>query len=758
MRGYGEQAIINLRSVLSVPRLPALKQSIPSPKDKVIHAEVLRGISFPDVKGKVELLIGADVPEAHRTLEYRINSLGGPNVVKSPLGWSLVGPTTCVQSDNLLEFSVNSVQIDNAVLHQQSQKMYDVDFVTKNERFGDDVSVDDSKESEAMEKYVPRIEGQYQIAPPWKSDSLKLPDNKFVAVRRLACLRKRFKADTQLYMNYQEKMNKYVKPGYAHKIPKEEIEHTPEPLTLDTQGQELRSVNHVTKVISNVINYPMARLLEHYSCFARLRNAVAWLRHCKCLLLAKVKNVRTLSVPTKRILTTVDLEGATTDIIKLVQRGNFPNELSLLEDNENFSTIYMSKELRRSPLRKLCPVKVKGVLRVGGRLRHSNLPLERKYPVLLPARDHVTELIIAHYHEREGHAGPLHTLCALQEFYWIIKGHATVRRVVGKCLKCKIKTPRPSRQIMAPLPKPRVSPGKPAFTCVGVDYAGPYMTKVGRRCSKRYLCLFVCMATRAVHLECAYSLDMDSFILAFQRFSCRRCVPTDVYSDNGTNFTAAERELRLSVNRWNQETLLSRLAQRGIRWHFNPPAASHRGGSWERIVRSVKRTLAAIAGGVTMTDETFTTFLIEVERILNGRPITKVAADSRDVEALTPNALLKGYLEASLPMGVFTKADGYRKSWRLVGLLSDQFWSRWLKEYLPLLQQRQKWLCPERNLSVNDLVLIIGEQSRRGQWPKGIIEETYPGPDGLVRSARVRTESSSIVRDIRKLCLLEGSD
>ena len=273
------------------------------------------------------------------------------------------------------------------------------------------------------------------------------------------------------------------------------------------------------------------------------------------------------------------------------------------------------------------------------------------------------------------------------------------------------------------------------------------------------LLVFICLHGHASgSLGMCIPLDIYSFILAFQRFSCRRCVPTDVYSDNGTNFTAAVRELRLSINRWNQETLLSRLAQQGIRWHFNPPVASHRGGFWERIVQSVKRTLAAIAGGVTMTDETFTTFLIEVERILNGRPITELAADSRDVEVLTPNALLKEYLEVSLPMGVFTKADGYRKFWRLVGLLSDQFWSCWLKEYLLLLQQRQKWLYPERNLSVNDLVLIIGEQSRRGQWLKGIIEETYPGPDGVVRSARVRTESSSIVRDIQKLCLLEGSD
>ena len=139
-------------------------------------------------------------------------------------------------------------------------------------------------------------------------------------------------------------------------------------------------------------------------------------------------------------------------------------------------------------------------------------------------------------------------------------------------------------------------------------------------------------------------------------------------------------------------------------------------------------------------------------------PSPKLLQTHETFEALTPNALLKGYLEVFLPMGVFTKTDGYRKSWRLVGLLSDQFWSRWLKEYFPLLQQRQKWLYPERSLSVNHLMLIIGEQSRRGQWPKEIIEETYSGPNGVVRSASVRTESSSIVRDIRKLCLSEGSD
>ena len=94
----------------------------------------------------------------------------------------------------------------------------------------------------------------------------------------------------------------------------------------------------------------------------------------------------------------------------------------------------------------------------------------------------------------------------------------------------------------------------------------------------------------------------------------------------------------------------------------------------------MKKILAAFSGGATMSDETFATFLIEVEKILNNRPTTEVDSDSSDSEAFTPSSLLNGKLKSSLPMGVFAKADGYRKLWRLVGLLWDRFWSRWPKE------------------------------------------------------------------------------
>ena len=154
-----------------------------------------------------------------------------------------------------------------------------------------------------------------------------------------------------------------------------------------------------------------------------------------------------------------------------------------------------------------------------------------------------------------------------------------------------------------------------------------------------------------------------------------------MWSDNGSNFVGASRELRESVREWNQSVFQLDMARRGVKWRFNPPAACHQGGAWKRLVRSVKRVVSAITkSSASMTDETFITFLTEVERILNGRPLTPVSSDPRDLEALTPNHLLCGVADSSMPLGKFLNADGYRREWRKASLLADQFWLRWLRE------------------------------------------------------------------------------
>ena len=97
---------------------------------------------------------------------------------------------------------------------------------------------------------------------------------------------------------------------------------------------------------------------------------------------------------------------------------------------------------------------------------------------------------------------------------------------------------------------------------------------------------------------------------------------------------------------------------------------------------------------------------------MNTRPLTPVSDSPDDFAALTPMSLLCGSLDSSMPPSVFFQADEYRCSWRAVQRLADLFWRRWMKEYLPLPQRRQKWLQPQRNLKVGDLVLVCDENSK----------------------------------------------
>ena len=162
-----------------------------------------------------------------------------------------------------------------------------------------------------------------------------------------------------------------------------------------------------------------------------------------------------------------------------------------------------------------------------------------------------------------------------------------------------------------------------------------------------------------------------------------------------------------------------------------------------------------MVGERLVDEETLRTFLVEVEKILNDRPITPVSSDPQDLEALTPNHILLLRRNPSNPPEVFEEEDQYKARWKHVHLLANEFWQRWTKEYLQTLQERQKWLHPKPNFKVGDLVLVTEKNVPRGQWPKGLIEQTFPDSEGKVRQVTVRTANAVYRRDIRKLCLLE---
>ena len=235
----------------------------------------------------------------------------------------------------------------------------------------------------------------------------------------------------------------------------------------------------------------------------------------------------------------------------------------------------------------------------------------------------------------------------------------------------------------------------------------------------------------------------------------RRSPPKLMRSDNGSNFTAGDKELKAGIQQWNQKKIAEHMAQKDVEWKFNPPSASHMGGMWERLIRSLRSALNSLSRLQTLTDESLATFVAETERILNDRPLTEVSDDIEDLEPLTPNHVLLAQRKHCFAPGVFVKEDGLlRRRWRQAQYLTDLFWKRWLKEYLPTLRERQKWLQTQKNLKTGDLVLVSMDTAR-GDWPLGRIVNTYPDSSGLVRSVDVQTAGPLLKRPVTSLCLLE---
>ncbi|GBP82294.1 hypothetical protein EVAR_86648_1 [Eumeta japonica] len=281
---------------------------------------------------------------------------------------------------------------------------------------------------------------------------------------------------------------------------------------------------------------------------------------------------------------------------------------------------------------------------------------------------------------------------------------------------------------------------------------------IGRRHEKRYGALFTCLTTRAVHIELAESLSSDSMILALRRFIARRGTPRVMYSDNGTNFVGANKEL-MNIQEVH-EKMKKEADVRTITWKFIPPGAPNMGGAWERLVRSVKTALAATLRERSPREEVLHTLLLEAEHIVNSRPLTEVDVEPAEAEGLTPNHFLIGRSCGAAAAGHFD--DNVLlgpANWRTCQRLADHFWQRWLREYLPTLVPRRARGDPIcRAPAEGDIVLIVDSSSPRYSWPRGRIKKTYPGPDNQVRVVDVETTGGVLRRPTSKIVVLVSAE
>ena len=496
---------------------------------------------------------------------------------------------------------------------------------------------------------------------------------------------------------------------------------------------------------------PLERLFSHYSVWYRLVRAVAWIIRLKhCLLVRCRKMLGSGSVPEiQKRLAVQELQSAEKAIVASIQRSEFAADLASLEEN---GAVRITSSLAR-----LDPYLHDGMIKIGGRLRHAPLQQDQLQPPVLPRRHHVVDLIIQSIHEEAGHSGREHVLSLLRSRFWILRGNSAVRRVLSRCVSCRRRQGPFVSQKMADLPEDRVTPGEPPFTNTGLDMFGVFYVKKGRKQEKRYGIVFSCLASRAVHIEVVESMSTDSFICALRRFLARRGQVKTIRSDRGTNFVGASNELSAEWEQLskNEGVIHESMLQRKIDWIFNVPEASTHGGVWERVIRTIRKVLDALLTEQVFTEETLTTLLCEVESIVNSRPLTYVSSDSGDLQPLTPNHLLLAGGSLSIPIGVFGTGDLYlKRRWRQAQYLADLFWSRWVREYIPLLQQRQKALRSARSLMVGDVVLMADRELPRCRWPLGRVVETMPGKDGLVRSVKLRVRGAEMFRPVNKLVLL----
>ena len=403
-----------------------------------------------------------------------------------------------------------------------------------------------------------------------------------------------------------------------------------------------------------------------------------------------------------------------------------------------------------------------GVLRVGGRLVNARIPLCQKHPVLLPSYHHVTDLIIRRAHNETLHAGLHGTLFAVRHRFWLLDGKNQVRKIIRRCTTCIRHRPAVVHSKMSDLPPSRVQPSA-VFSHVGVDFFGPISLKEkkfrNRTILKGYGCVFICMTTKAVHLEVANDLSTEGFLAALRRFIGRRGIPSHVYSDNGTNFVGANTEIKEIYQLHASETFRDAVnqfgTQRGIKWQFNPPLSPHFGGIWEAAVKSCKHHLRRVLGTKILTFEEFNTLIIEIEAVLNSRPIGLMSSDPNDPAALTPAHFLIGRPLTMIPQPDYTSIPENRLSvWRFITKARQDFWKRWHVEYLSELQRRQKWTEGKGEIIPGSVVIEIDKNRPCSQWPLAIVEEVFPGKDGVIRVAKIRASSGTYLRNVTRLCPL----
>ncbi|GFU96986.1 integrase catalytic domain-containing protein [Trichonephila clavipes] len=433
----------------------------------------------------------------------------------------------------------------------------------------------------------------------------------------------------------------------------------------------------------------------------------------------------------EKYLTADEIKRSTEFLAKIAQLSEFKAEIDALKKGKGVS--------KTSKLKALDPfLDENSLLRVGVRLCNADLSLEAKHQIIIPSKHKFTKLLFEHMHKKFFHIGAQGLLHQIRMQFWPINGKGIARKTVHDCIACFRQKPTGVDQLMGNLPSERVTPSAP-FLNSGVDFCGPFQIKFKNQrkgiFSKVYVAIFVCLATKAIHLEAVTDLTNEAFIAALKRLCARRGRISTLMSDNATNFKGAAAELnrfiKLICNK--NETLANYFASEAIQWKFIPPRSPNFGGLWEAGVKSFKHHLYRTLVNSKITFEEFETIIIQIEGILNSRPLVPLSDNINEYEVLTPGHFIIGRpISAISEPAMLDISDNRLSRWQYTTKCVQTIWKHWKNDYLNHLQQRNKWQFEKNNVAVGCLVLLKENDLPLCKWAMARILEVIYGTDGKI--------------------------
>ena len=388
-------------------------------------------------------------------------------------------------------------------------------------------------------------------------------------------------------------------------------------------------------------------------------------------------------------------------------------------------------------------------------------------PILVPKNHPISKLLIHFAHIKVMHMGLQATLNFLRMHgFWILKARQAVLSILKGCIICKrynaqnVSYPSP-----ASLPASRVNLSVP-FAHTGIDYTGHLWVrdKKGEKV-KVYILIFTCFNTRAVHLEAVDAMSTSEFILAFVRFVNRYGIPSVVYSDNAKSFIQAGGiiEQLLSSSEFEESFRIASIGHKTI-----PIYAAWYGAVWERLIKTVKQCLFKVMGRSVPTLPEFVTFLSDIQKILNNRPLTYRSCEN-EIDIITPNHFLVGRPIPSIMFGDFEQVPEWEfgededysshllQVLNLRDFLYGEFKERWLSEYLTNLREKDRASFKEARIWKKGEVALLKLPSKtKPYWPLVRISDTFPDQDQVIRTVRViKPDRSEVTVNVKFLIPLE---